>query len=397
MARWSTPGDVHAALDRRWARGEILTARVTGEPLFPLRIPLRAPGTRDISYDFGAVLDWVRALEAGSRNTLGHGYALEYTTRRNRVQGDNPLPAAAVVPTEGDALRLLRRGRDAERFQRCADAARTRFPELAGWLARRPLRVLEEAEDWERVLDVLAWFRAHPRPGVYLRQLEIPGVDSKFIEQRRGLIAELLDTVLPAETIDWSATGARGFHARYGLRTEPPLIRFRILDPDLAIRGLTDLSVPPEAFAGLELAVERVFITENRINGLAFPDHPRSVVIFGLGYGLERLGDIPWLHRCAIDYWGDIDTHGFGILHRLRAAFPQARSLLMDRDTLMAHRELWGREPADKRYGGDPNRLTEDEYALFHDLAADRLGERVRLEQERVNFAHLRTRLGTPR
>lgn len=397
MARWSTPDDVHAALDKYWARGEILAARVTGEPLFPLRIPLRGPKTRDISYDFGAVLDWARALEAGSRDALGHGYALEHTTRRNRVQGDNPLPASALVPSEADALRLLRRGRDAERFQRCMEATLARFPELADWLARRPLRVLQEAENWQGILDVLAWFRAHPRPGVYLRQLEIPGVDSKFIEQRRGLLAELLDAVLPPEAIDCSAAGARGFHERYGLRTEPPLIRFRILDPALAIRGLTDLSVPPEAFAALDPPVERVFITENRINGLAFPDHPRSLVIFGLGYGLERLGDVPWLHRCAIDYWGDIDTHGFGILHRLRATFPQARSLLMDRDTLMAHRGLWGREPADKRYGGDPTQLTEDEYALFHDLAHDRLGERVRLEQERVNFAHLRRLLGAPR
>lgn len=397
MAQWSTPADVRAALDKRWARGEILAARVTGEPLFPLRIPLRGPKTRDISYDFGAVLDWTRALEAGSRDAVGHGYTLEYTTRRNRVQGDNPLPAASLVPTEADALRLLRRGRDAERFQRCADAALARFPELADWLARRPLRVLDEADDWARILDVLDWFRTHPRPGVYLRQLEIPGVDSKFIEQRRGLLAELLDAILPAEAIDTRATGARGFHARYGLLTEPPLIRFRILDPALAIQGLSDLSVPPEDFACLDPGVEHVFITENRINGLAFPGHPRSLVIFGLGYGLDRLVDIPWLHRCAIHYWGDIDTHGFGILHRLRATFPQARSLLMDRETLMAHKALWGQEPADKRYTGNPSRLTEDEYALFDDLAHDRLGERVRLEQERINFGHLRALLGAER
>ena len=393
MAKWSSVADIRAALDKRWTRGEILASRITGEPLFPLRIPLRGPGTRDISYEFGAVLDWTRALEAGSREVLGHGYELEYATRRNRVQGDNPLPVAAVVPSEADALRLLRRGREAQRFQRCADAALARFPALADWFARRPLRALDHADDWDRILDVLAWFQAHPRPCVYLRQLEIPGVDSKFIEQRRGLLAELLDSVLPPDAIDTSATGVRGFHARYGLLTEPPLIRFRILDPALRIHGLADLSVPPAAFARLELALERVFITENRINGLAFPEHPRSLVVFGLGYGLDRLGDIAWLRRCAIDYWGDIDTHGFGILHRLRATFPRARSLLMDRETLLAHRTLWGQEPADKRYTGQPTRLTEDEYALFDDLARNRLGERVRLEQERVNLAYLRAAL----
>ena len=38
---------------------------------------------------------------------------------------------------------------------------------------------------------------------------------------------------------------------------------------------------------------------------------------------------------------GDIDTHGFAILDRLRAWLPQTRSVLMDRDTLLAHRDRW--------------------------------------------------------
>jgi hypothetical protein len=45
----------------------------------------------------------------------------------------------------------------------------------------------------------------------------------------------------------------------------------------------------------------------------------RLKLIFGLGYGLDRLADVPWLERCEVWYWGDIDTHGVGILDRLRA------------------------------------------------------------------------------
>lgn len=393
MARWSTPDDIHARVTRWWDRGEILAARVTGEALFPREIRLKIPKARDINDDFGAVMDWVRHLQAGSRERVGHGYDLRFETRRSRLHGDNAIPVAAVIPGEADALRLLRRGAEAERFRRTVDETLARFPQLADWLARRPLQVVEHAGDWPRILAVLDCFRAHPRPGVYLRQLEIPGVDSKFIEARRGLIAELLDAVLPAEAIDSRATGARGFSRRYGLRSEPPLIRFRILDADLALHGLTDLSVPPEEFAGLDLPIERVFVTENRINGLAFPACPRSLVIFGLGYGLERLADVPWLHQREIHYWGDIDTHGFGILNRLRGAFPEAESLLMDRDTLLAHRDLWGQEPADKRYTGAPDHLTDPEHELFLDLCHDHLGERVRLEQERVGFASLRRAL----
>nr|WP_240513257.1 DUF2220 domain-containing protein [Halomonas campaniensis] len=163
--------------------------------------------------------------------------------------------------------------------------------------------------------------------------------------------------------------------------------RFRLLDPALSIQGLRDIAVPPEEFAGLSLPVQRVFITENRTNGLAFPETSASLVIFGLGYGLERLREIPWLHDSALWYWGDIDTHGFGILNRLRASLPHARSLLMDRPTLMGHHPLWGQEPEEKRYTGHPTRLTADEQALFEELRADRLGARVRLEQERISFS----------
>jgi hypothetical protein len=63
------------------------------------------------------------------------------------------------------------------------------------WIRRKPLTMLENAADWHRILAVLDWFRDHPRSGLYLRQLDIAAIDSKFIEGRRGLLAELLDVV----------------------------------------------------------------------------------------------------------------------------------------------------------------------------------------------------------
>jgi hypothetical protein len=139
-------------------------------------------------------------------------------------------------------------------------------------------------------------------------------------------------------------------------------------------------------FAALDLDVERVFITENEINGLAFPAVRSAMVIFGGGYGVDRLGQADWLRRRQIFYWGDIDTHGFAILDRLRASLPHARSVLMDGDTLHAHRTLWGAEEVDKRYLGEPARLDDAERALFQALRDDVFGERIRLEQERLSY-----------
>jgi hypothetical protein len=390
MTDWTLPEQIIAWLRRRWQRGDVLAAYVTGEPLFPLELPLKRPTARELTDRFGDVMDWVEQLRARSSERMGRGYTLRWESRGNRVQGVNDLPVSACIATDADALHLLGEQKSARRFRAIADEILSRYPVLGTWLARRPMLALAHADDWPRLLAVLDHFVRHPRPGLYLRQLEILEVDTKFIEARRGLLAELLDAVLAPDHIDASATGTRGFARRYGLRTEPALVRFRILDPAISVAGLTDVSIPADDFARMNLPVRRVFITENLTNGLAMPHCADSLVVFGLGYGIDRLAEVAWLREREVWYWGDIDTHGFGILNRLRGLLPHARSLLMDRETLLAHRSLWGSEPADRRYRGDSARLTDEERALFVDLREDRLAERVRLEQERIGFRCVR-------
>jgi hypothetical protein len=176
----------------------------------------------------------------------------------------------------------------------------------------------------------------------------------------------------------------KSFEAKFGFLSKPTLIRFRILDPRLHIQGLSDLSVPLDEAASLSLPVKRVFITENAINGLAFPPLDSSLVLFGLGYGVECLSAIPWLHKVEIFYWGDIDTHGFAILDRLRIGFPACRSILMDRETLMSHKDFWVEERVPAR--GVLNRLTPEESSLYGDLIMNRIQNNLRLEQERIGF-----------
>ncbi|MFB4203235.1 DUF3322 domain-containing protein [Arhodomonas sp. KWT2] len=391
---WTDPEDLRRQLEKRWRRGELLAARVHRESPFPLRLRLRTPTGGEVAEHFEAVRDWARNLREHSREVRGHGYRLDWQPVRNRVHGTNRLPTAAWVADADDALALLGRKQDARRFDALVETTRARQPALLEWLARRPLTALEHAEEWPRLLAVVDYLQAHPRPGLYLRQLDIPGVDTKFIGNRRRLLAELLDLALPESAVDTRHTGARGFEARYGLRQRPLRLRFRVLDPALAIRGLTDLAVPVAELAALdpdqaEPPVRTVFITENEINGLAFPDHAAGLVIFGLGYALDQLGAIPWLHRVAVHYWGDIDTHGFAILERLRSHLPHTRSLLMDRETLDAHQALWVSEAAEQRFTGELHRLTGAEQALFRDLRDNALGANLRLEQERIGFGWL--------
>ncbi len=391
MSRWTTPKDLIDQTRRLWDSGRLLADRLDSDSqLFPLRLRLGRPRPGDLVDQFDAVRTWVAELLAGSCEQRGHGYAIEWREINHRVVGRNRMPVAIVLPSADDALRLIGKTRQAQRFEELAADLLAEFPVLQSWLVRRPLVALNHLDDWPRLLAILHYFQQRPRPGIFLRQLDIPGVDTKFIENRRRLLSELLDVVLPGGAIDPTAIGARGFNQRYGLKNRPALLRFRMLDPTLRFHGLSDLSVPAAEFNGLDLAVDTMFITENEINGLVFPDHPRAIVIFGLGYGLDRLADIDWLRRLHCWYWGDIDTHGFAILNRLRHYFPQARSFLMDRTTLDAHRDLWGQEPADRRYSGELDQLDKAEQALYRALRDDHLGPRIRLEQEHVRFTWLK-------
>ena len=390
MKDWTTPAELRAQAQRRWDRGELLAELVAPADLFPLRLTLRVPSSSDLSERFDDVRGWAAELQQGSRS----GYRLVLREVRHRVIGQNKLPDEAWVDTLDDALRLIGKTREARAFQTLLAATRERQPALLPWLQRQPLRALALAQDWPRLLDLVAWLQAHPRPGVYLRQVDLAGIHSKFIEAQRGVLAELLDLALPAEAIDRQASGAAQFARRFGFRDKPARVRLRFLDPQHAgwVPGLdaadADYTLSQPAFAMLAPATQRVFITENEINFLAFPAAADSLVVFGAGYGFDALAQAGWLQQRTLHYWGDIDTHGFAILDQLRSHFPHAQSFLMDRDTLLAHQAQWTEEPQPTQR--ELPRLSPDEQRLYDDLRWRRLrDEPLRLEQERIAFGRV--------
>lgn len=391
MKDWATAADIRNRVAREWERGRLLAAPLLGDPLYPLRIPLRGPTAAEtLGAQFDAVRQWIKQLSEGAKTEDGNGYRLEFREVNNRQIGRNSVPVAAWLDTEEDALALIGKRREAARFRELSLKIGDAYPQLHDWIAKRALRVLECADDWPRLLDVLRWVSDHQRPNVYLRQIDAVGVHSKFIEQYRALLTELLDLVLPPDAID--ATTGRGveeFERRYGFRSKPTQIRSRLLSGQAELQGLSDICVRSDEFAKLSLAVQRVFITENEINFLAFPIVPDSMVIFGAGYGFDALDEANWLRDKAIYYWGDIDTHGFAILDQLRSHFPHTKSLLMDRETLLTHRALCVEE--DTPTQRDLARLLPDEARLYDDLRNDRIGHALRLEQERIGFAHVQS------
>jgi len=389
---WTRPADLRTQVQKLWDKGDLLRALIDPTSWQPRRLRLVVPDSNELSAQLDAVRAWLPELQAVPQ------VRLVWRDFTHRLLGSSSLPAECWLDSLPNALALIGKTREARRFDALLQTTRAYdanlFACVLPWLQRRPLATLALAEEWPRLLSVLSWLQEHPRPGIYLRQVDLPGVDSKFIESQRGVLTELLDLCLPLHAIDASATGATQFCRRYGFKDKPLRIRLRVLDRSLALPALgsdQDITLTQTDFAQLALPVQRVFITENEVNFLAFPHVPGSLVVFGAGYGFDVLTQARWLRECAVHYWGDLDTHGFAILDQLRAHLPHTQSLLMDRATLLAHRMQWGVEP--QPLLRDLPRLTTDESLVFNDLRDNRLQANVRLEQERIGFGCLQRAL----
>jgi hypothetical protein len=405
---WTRPAEVRARLDKKWKSGALLTAFAEDKDWEPLSVPLRGPAPGDIAGRLAEVQGWAAEWARADRGPL----RVEYKKVGGRQVGANLIPGRAWIDGYDQAWQLLGVNAEVRRFRSLTDATAGSCPRLVPWLARRPMQLLELADRWEKLLAAVRWIDQRQSPGMYLRQVDVPGVDTKFIEHHRGVLAELLDLQLPPGRID---ADAADFAGRYRFRRKPGYVRFRSpgpcggfargvrgdeISPDETggvvppwpAPGLTELSVRAEEFAAPPPEARRAYVIENEITYLAFPLPAGAIVIFGGGYAVDVLESLGWLAELDLVYWGDIDTHGFVILNRLRRRFGHARSMLMDRATLLAHRGQWVTEP--RPTAASLDLLDPEEAELYHDLVDGTLGPSIRLEQERISFAAIGQALG---
>lgn len=371
------PAALRARLARRFEKRRHEWLDGVGD--WPLILTLGRPTERLAS----AHLERVRGWQQGWAEWRGAG-TLGWNERRwpmlgvqrlpESIRFDSPEEVAAHLDEQPGWARACRRVREVSaRWPRLASLVTRRYEVLAGW----------PDEEFGQLLDVLQWLWAHPAAGIYMRQLPVPGVDSKWLEARQALVCEWLSALR-------GDTATTDLHALTGLRRLPTTLRMRVLDPRLRALtgGLSDIQAPVEELAALRLPVTRALLVENLQTGLALGDLPDAVVMMRQGYAVELYGQLPWLREVECHYWGDIDTHGFAILDRLRAYLPDARSVLMDERTLLAHRALWGEEPMPARTQSLP-RLRPEERDLFEQLLQHRWGPCVRLEQERIPWPYV--------
>jgi hypothetical protein len=362
----------------------LLTAFLTGQEWAPFNVPLHGPGPAEIGGRLAEIQAWAAEWERAGRGPL----RVEYKQVGGRLVGANDIPGRAWLDGYAQAWELLGARRQVSELTRLADQAKAECPRVLSWVERNPVRALQLAADWDRLLATVRWIDQHQFAGLYVRQVDVPGVDTKFIESHQRVLTQLLDLQLDPARVN---PAAPDFAGRYGLRRKPEYVRFRCAGPG---SPYTELTVRADELTAAPEGVTRAYILENEVTYLAFPLAGDAIALFGDGYAVSILARLSWLAALDLTYWGDLDTHGFAILNRLRSRFPQARSILMDRETLLAHQSQWVTEktPAKAALGF----LTPAEQDLYQDLVDGTFGPAVRLEQERVGFASLERALSWP-
>lgn len=369
---------------------EYLRSIVSGETFFPKTIR----SDKSVSNDFGEMRKELAEVIGHSKDNKNFGYTINYKLINTRKHGVQSLPEEISFQTETDYLKFLHKDKEAESFKNNAAFILTHYPVLNEWIKKFPLKVIENKENWIQLLDICTYFKQNSKPDLYIRELPVR-VHTKFIEHNKGILLELLNAILPSDSINHEYPTTKDFEKRFGLRFNQSRIRLRILDQDISekyLSGITDIEVTEEEFNKLKIPCKKVFILENKtnysnlMNFLTLPHLENSIGIFGSGYKISDLKNAVWLANKEIYYWGDIDTHGMQILSQMRKYFPNTRSLMMDFETLNTFKEEWGRgEPINVT---DLPNLSSEERELFEFIKADNINT-IRLEQEKINQTYV--------
>lgn len=342
-----------------------------GKTFQPIEIPCDKKASDTIA-EYQKEFNDIRSL---SKEVKGYGYTIHWKTVKTKMLGTQGLPSKIKFETAEDFERFLQKVKEVDVFRKNVALIKGRFPKLQCWIEKYPLKVIDNSEYWSDILKVLDYFSKNPQPQLYIRELPIE-VHTKFIEQHKALIGELLDIVIK----EYINTNEKEFEKRYNLRYDEPTVRMRLLDRTLAKKlfyGLDDITIPISLFLKLRIQISKVYIVENKVNFLTFPLIPNSIVIWGKGYGVASIKESELLKSTELIYWGDLDAQGFEILSQFRSYFGQVKSLLMDKATFDNYFE--------KEYG-IPSKinvklnLTTEEEELYQYIKVNN----YRLEQEKI-------------
>ncbi len=310
---------------------QFLQSQLTGEDFFPKTIGrIGKVSSSAVREKINELQTQLADLQDNSKEKLGFGYVINREDVNFRRTGTHSLPQSITFEAAEDYIDFIGKRKDWTAFLQSNNLINQELPQLREWVFINVLTVIDNHKIWSELIKVCKYFLSTPKPNLYLRQLPID-INTKFIENNEAVIKSLLDFLVPEHKRD---DLEKSLVKRYYLKYDEATIRVRILDPNLSIGGFSDLRMPLSDFENLKINCTNIIITENKMNFLTLPSLSSTIGIWsGGGFMVSFLKKIKWLEKINIFYWGDLDVHGFLILHQIRSYYPQVKSIMMDKDT----------------------------------------------------------------
>ncbi len=363
------------------------------ELFFPLSVKFSRPKINDSWDEQRQKFEY---LENNSKQKLGFGYEICWKkTIKTRNKGEITLPDNIYFHNTNDFLKFINKTSDFKNFKDIFSFITSEIPQLETWILTNPLKLTLYKENWTNLIKICKYFldKHTTNNKLYIRELPIE-IHTKFIEgdkknkSNKVIIDSLLTTILSENKINKKYTGIKNnnFEKRFYLNYDKTLIRFKILDSNLYINNLSDISILPNEFFELNIKCEKIFIAENLMNVLTFPKIKNSIIIWGKGNRVNTIKSAKWIRSKKIYYWGDIDTWGLHILSSLREHYKNVNSILMTKIIFEKYEKYWVKEEISNKIM--PKNLTTNEIELFNFLLS-LPKEKNRLEQEHIHQTEL--------
>lgn len=366
--------DLLKKLKRQEEKGTLYEAltKETEPPYF--RMVLKRP--EETEKNWNALLSWSDYWRHPLKDSGGRPlWRIEEKGKNTASFGRQTLPVRVFVDTPKDAFALLSMNREKREFLSQLKEVEEKKETLKDWFIHYYPRIRSEGF-YPLLFPIADFFMRQEEKGGYLRELSIPGVDTKFLEKHAFLVRTLWNALFPENQVDSNEEMKEKLFIR---EVPAPTICARSLDETMLFFGARKFFLSNDEVARFHPPHQRIFITENKVNGYTFPDSPKSLILFGMGYGvLELARQAKWLAEKEVYYWGDLDSDGFNILSALRHILPKVHSFLMDRDTLLAYVDKKIRDTGNTSI--IPDRLTVSEKMAWKEVHV----HGWRLEQERI-------------
>lgn len=360
------------------------------EPFFPLII--RAD-TGSVNDDLFKRQKDLQNLISKSKAKTGSGYSLETKCINSRNNGEQTSISKIYFETQEDFLTFIHENRSYKNFRTALEQigkndilSKEKFCE---WAKSHWIDLCSETESthyWSDICLCVNWLNKNQNSNLYIREIPL-SVHTKFIEQNKKIIQSLTE----------KAESSVSFEETFGLRIECYFVRFRslsanVLFPFSAI-NLNECQIPIDNFKELDNSfltqIKNIFIVENKMVYLTFPQVPESICIWGQGYKVNILNNIDWFNTKNIYYFGDLDEHGFDILSSYRRYYSNIQSFCMNKTVWNDHLQY---TVEGKKLDGNqiPQNLTNEEKETFLTI---RDSNKNRLEQERLSIPYIQEKL----